>query len=230
MKKNEQFPLSCPQAPPPRRGGAVGRSNIVATLGGEKSGLLRVSAYILPAASRAGTRPSGLGETQAVTTHRPNSSSWVGGRVLIVKVMVWGGRRSIRAAAELGPGEMNACVNEGAGWWSRCRNLNAKGRTLEPMSGTACQCVVRPKDRRSMMWMEGIGWLGLGGLPTCELEGTKARNQCQEPLVSCDHRAWIEATCCSPRREIRAAKCRGMNAGTADGEQCRSCNHTAWDS
>ena len=31
-----------------------------------------------------------------------------------------------------------------------------------------------------MMWMEGVGWLG--GRPTCE--GTKARNQCQEPLVS----------------------------------------------
>jgi hypothetical protein len=45
---------------------------------------------------------------------RPNSSSWVGGRVLIVKVMVRGGRQSILAPAELGQGEMNACVNEGA--------------------------------------------------------------------------------------------------------------------
>jgi hypothetical protein len=44
-----------------------------------------------------------------------------------------------------------------------------------------------------MMWMEGVGWLG--GRPPCK--GTKARNQCQEPLVSCNHRAWIEATCCS---------------------------------
>ncbi len=36
----------------------------------------------------------------------------------------------------------------------------------------------------------------------------------------------------SPRdSKIRtaAAKCRGTNAGTADGEPCRSCNHTAWD-
>jgi hypothetical protein len=24
-------------------------------------------------------------------------------------------------------------------------------------------------------------------------------------------------------------KCRVTNAGTADGEQCRLCNHTAWD-
>ncbi len=47
---------------------------------------------------------------------------------------------------------------------------------------------------------------------------------------------WIEATCsrcCSPRdSEERNPKCRGTNAGTAaDGEQCRSCNHTlvtAW--
>ncbi len=76
-----------------------------------------------------------------------------------------------------------------------------------------------------MMWTEGVGWLG--GWPTCK--GTNARNQCQEPLVSCDCRAWIEATSCSPRREIRAAKGRGTNAGTADGEPCRSCNHTAWD-
>ena len=30
-----------------------------------------------------------------------------------VKVMVGGGRRSIRAPAKLGPGEMNAGVNEG---------------------------------------------------------------------------------------------------------------------
>ncbi len=41
--------------------------------------VLRDSAYILPAASRdAASRPGRLGETQAVTTHRPNSISWVG--------------------------------------------------------------------------------------------------------------------------------------------------------
>ncbi len=97
-------------------------------------------------------------------------------------------------------------------------------RTLELMSGTAC--VLRPKDLLSMMWTEGVGWLG--GWPTCK--GTKARNQCQEPLVSCYHRAWIEATCCSQRREIQTAKCRGTNAETTDGEPCRSCNHAAWDS
>jgi hypothetical protein len=59
----------------------------------------------------------------------------------------------------------------------------------------------------------------------------RARNQCQEPLVLCagDRRAWIEATCCSPRGEILTAKCRGTNAGTADGEPCKSCNYTAWD-
>jgi hypothetical protein len=67
---------------------------------------------------RLWTRPGGLGEIQAVTTHRPNSSSWVGGRpgrALIVKVMVGGGRRGILAPAELGPGEMNTCMNEGVG-------------------------------------------------------------------------------------------------------------------
>ncbi len=61
----------------------------------------------------------------------------------------------------------------------------------------------------------------------------ETNHECQEPLVSCDSRAWIEATCCSLRREIRTEKCKhckGTNAGTADGEPCRSCNHTAWDS
>jgi hypothetical protein len=38
-----------------------------------------------------------------------------GGRVMIVKVMVGGGRRSIQAQAELGQGEMDACVNGGVG-------------------------------------------------------------------------------------------------------------------
>ncbi len=55
--------------------------------------------------------------------------------------------------------------------------------------------------------------------------------------MSCNRhgRAWIEATCCSLmlRREVLAVKCRGTNAGTADGEPpaCRLCNHTvtAWD-
>jgi hypothetical protein len=57
--------------------------------------------------------------------------------------MVGEGRRSsIRAPAELGQGEMNACVNEGAGWWSSCQNT--KGRTLEPMSGTTRD--VQPKS------------------------------------------------------------------------------------
>jgi hypothetical protein len=63
-----------------------------------------------------GTLPCWLGEIQAVTAHRPNSSSWVGSIVLIVKVMVGGGGGGTLALVELGParGEMNlmnACVN-----------------------------------------------------------------------------------------------------------------------
>ncbi len=61
----EEFPsrLSCPQAPaaPPRRGGAIGRSSIVATLEGKS---LIYCAFPLtsglPAASRARTGPAGL--------------------------------------------------------------------------------------------------------------------------------------------------------------------------
>ncbi len=92
---------------------------------------------------RLGTRPGGLasGEIQAVTTHRPNSNSWVPrrGRALIVKGVVGRlgglGRRGIRALAELGPGEMNACLNEGVGSGP---SRAAEMRRLEPMSGTAC--------------------------------------------------------------------------------------------
>ncbi len=85
-KKNEQFPLSCPQVAPPRRGGAIGRSIIVATLQGKN--LVYCAFQLISCQQCLGTRPGGLWETQAVTTHRPNSSSWVGGRVLIVKIMV----------------------------------------------------------------------------------------------------------------------------------------------
>ena len=53
---------------------------------------------------RLGTRPGGLGEAQAVTTHRPNSNSWVGRWGLKWKVMVGGRRQSIRASGGAGPG------------------------------------------------------------------------------------------------------------------------------
>ncbi len=50
-RKNEQFPLSCPQASPPRRGGAIGRAASWLHWKGKVTVLL-LSAYILPAASR----------------------------------------------------------------------------------------------------------------------------------------------------------------------------------
>jgi hypothetical protein len=58
----ERFPLSCPQAAAPRRGGAMGRSSIVATLEPYST------AYILPAARRG---PAGLAhdKTLQLTTH-----------------------------------------------------------------------------------------------------------------------------------------------------------------
>ncbi len=45
--------------------------------------------------------------------------------------------------------------------------------------------------------------------------------------MSCDSRAWIEATCCSLRRKIQAAKCRGTRAGTAMGNRvvCATIQH-----
>ncbi len=62
-----KFPLSCPRAAPPRRGGAIGRSSIVATLEWKS---LVYCAFPLTSCQprlRVGTRPGGLGETQAVT-------------------------------------------------------------------------------------------------------------------------------------------------------------------
>jgi hypothetical protein len=97
-----------------------------------KVSVLRLSAYILPAASRDTARRAW--ETPSCYYPQAKLMLMGGGRVLIVKVMVEGGRRSILAPAELGPGEMNACVNEGAGWWSSCRNARGRGwnRCREP--------------------------------------------------------------------------------------------------
>ncbi len=61
-KKNEQFPLSCPQAEQPRRGGAIRRSSIVATLEGKS---LCITLY--PASRVSGHGPEALGKLQAVT-------------------------------------------------------------------------------------------------------------------------------------------------------------------
>ncbi len=96
-----------------------------------------------------GPGPAGLGKPKLLLpTGQTQAHGW-GGRALKVKAMVGGGRRSIWAPAELGPqaGEMtrnlNACVRqrdlkECVGWWSLSSCRNAKGRRLEPMSGTAC--------------------------------------------------------------------------------------------
>jgi hypothetical protein len=61
-KKNEQFPLSCPQAAPPRRGGAIGRSSIVATLEGKSHCITPLGLY--PASRVSGHGPAGLGNSK----------------------------------------------------------------------------------------------------------------------------------------------------------------------
>ena len=71
-------------------------------IGREKSGLLRVTAYILPAASRDTARRA----WEIPSCYYPQAKLKLMGGVSIVKVMVGGGRRSIRAPAELGPGEI----------------------------------------------------------------------------------------------------------------------------
>ncbi len=77
-KKNEQFPLSCPQAAPPRRlgGGAMGRLGLsiimMATLEGNLKSHCITPFGLYPAShvSGHGRRPGGLGKlrVQAVTT------------------------------------------------------------------------------------------------------------------------------------------------------------------
>jgi hypothetical protein len=59
-------------------------------IGGEKS--VYYAFLIISCQQRVWKQPSWLGEIQAVSTHKPNPSSCVGGRVLIAKVMVGGGR------------------------------------------------------------------------------------------------------------------------------------------
>jgi hypothetical protein len=109
-------------------------------IGWEKSGLLRVSAYILPAASRDAARRA-WGNPSC---YYPQAKLKLmgGGKGIDSEGHGRGRKTCIRAPAELGLGEMNACVNEGAGWCSSCRN--ARGRRLEPMLGTACD--VQPKS------------------------------------------------------------------------------------
>ena len=59
-KKNEQFPLSCPQAARPQRGGAIGRSSIVAPLEGKSLCITPFGLY--PAGRVSGRGPAGLGK------------------------------------------------------------------------------------------------------------------------------------------------------------------------
>jgi hypothetical protein len=61
-RKNEQFPLSCPQAAPPRRGGAIGRSSIVATL--EEKSLCITPSCLYPASRVSGHDPVSLGNSK----------------------------------------------------------------------------------------------------------------------------------------------------------------------
>ncbi len=51
----------------------------------------------------------------------------------------------------------------------------------------------------------------------------------QELRVLCNHRAWMEAACCSLRREIQTVKSWGTKVGAAVGDPSLMCNGTAWD-
>jgi hypothetical protein len=97
-----------------RRGGAIGRSSIVATLEGKSLCITPFGLY--PASRISGRGPAGLGKPKLLLpTGQTQAHGW-GVRALKVKIVVGGGRRSIWALEELWPGEMNACVKEGVGW------------------------------------------------------------------------------------------------------------------
>ena len=68
-EKNEQFPLSCPQAAPPLRGGAIGRSSIVATLEGKSHCITPFGLY--PVSRVSGHGPAGLGNSKLLLNSLP---------------------------------------------------------------------------------------------------------------------------------------------------------------
>ncbi len=110
-----------------------------------------------------GNLPCWLGDPHTVTTHRPNSSSWVGSRDLKVKVMVGATRvgemdgTKVRAGLDLGPGETtgrSGSETKALDGGAQCRK--SKGTMQEPVvtnvgssfnSGTACE-VLLPKASR----------------------------------------------------------------------------------
>ena len=74
-KKNEQFPLSCPQAARPQRGGAIGRSSIVATLEGKSLCITPFGLY--PAGRVSGRGPAGLGKPKLLLpTGQTQAHGW----------------------------------------------------------------------------------------------------------------------------------------------------------
>ena len=78
-----------------------------------------------------------------------------GGRALKVKVMVGGGRRSIRAPAKLGPGEMNAGVNEGVDGGRAAEMQRDEGWNLCREPHVTCDLIALRTASRDV---EGCRW------------------------------------------------------------------------
>ncbi len=131
-KKNEQFPLSCPQAAPPRRGSAIGRSSIVATLEGKSHCITPLGLY--PAScgvSGHGPAGRGLGNSKLLL---PTGQTPAHGWGIDSEGHGLGRKAKHPGAGGAWAGRDNACVNEGAEWWLSCRNAKGQGwnRSREP--------------------------------------------------------------------------------------------------
>ncbi len=74
-KKNEQFPLSCRRAAPPRRGSAIGRSSIVTTLERKSHCITPFGLY--PASRVSGHDQAGLGKSKLLLpTGQTQAHGW----------------------------------------------------------------------------------------------------------------------------------------------------------
>ncbi len=153
-------------------------------IGREKS--LYYAFRLISCQPRLGTRPGGLqvGKLQAVTTHRPNSSSWVGGRVLI-EGRGWGRKAKHPGTGGAWAGQDNACVNEGAaGWWSSCRNAKGRGCQWNRCREPRVTC-----NRKALITVSrDVGGSRRKGRSAAEKRRDGRWNRCREPRVSCDLR------------------------------------------
>ena len=100
-----------------------------------------------------------------------------------VKVMVGGGRRSIRAPAKLGPGEMNAGVNEGVDGGRAAEMQRDEGWNQCREPHVTCDLIALRTASRDV---EGCRWKVRRA---AEMRRDERWNRYRKPRMSCDLRA-----------------------------------------